>query len=325
MMAAVMRVRSVSFVGLVILCCGGAMALAATAPTVRTGRASAVTPQTATLNGWVNPHGVPTAFYFAFGRTTRYGSRTSTSDAGSATTRHAVSASLTGLRPHSTYHYRLVAFSAAGTTRGTDRTLKTPQIPTTSTISVSQNPVVYSKTVLVTGSLIGPGVGGKKVALESKPFPFTDPFGQAGNTVLTGPDGAYSFVLQPLITTQLRVADQSKPSVVSPTLIENVALAVTLRVRHLRRGRHRILFKGHVTPARVGNPVLIQRKTRRGWATVAFTLTRARTASFSGFKRRLRLHRRGKYRAAVKTTGGDYVDGTSRAVRVSPRRHHRRR
>jgi hypothetical protein len=282
-----------------------------------------VTPQTATLKGWVNPHGVPTAAYFAYGRSTRYGARTPTIAVGSGTTRQAISAALAGLRPHSTYHFRLVAFSTAGTTRGADRTFRTPQIPTTSTITPSQNPVVYGRTVGIAGTLTGPNVGGQRVALESKPFPFTVPFAQAGNTVITRQDGFYSFVLQPLITTQLRVVDQSKPSVASPTLIENVALAVSLRVRRVRHHKHRRLFKGHVTPARVGNPVLIQRRTRRGWATVALTLTRARTAVYSGFKRRVRLRRRGRYRVVVKTTAGDYADGASRSVRV-PRRHRRR-
>lgn len=322
-----MRTRSVTrltaVLSFALAALASAPAVAATAPTVRTGSASAVTPQTATLIGSINPHGLPTAFFFNFGRTKTYGSRTSTGDAGSGTTSRAVSASLTGLRPNTTYHFRLVAFSTAGTTRAGDRNFRTPQIPTTSTISVSQNPVVYSQPVSITGSLTGPSVGGKKVALLSKPFPFIDPFKQIGNTVVTNPVGGYSFVWAPLITMQLRVVDLSKPSVMSPTVIENVALETTLRVRHLHRGRHRIRFRGRVIPARIGNPVLIQRRTRRGWATVAFTLTRARTATFSGFSRRLRLHRSGHYRAVVKTTGGDYADGTSRARRISLNAHHR--
>ena len=321
----VTRPRFALCVGLGALACAGATAIAAVAPSVRTGRATAVTPQTATLNGWVNPRGVPTAYFFRFGRTARYGSRTSTADAGSGTTRRPVSAALTGLRPHTTYHYRVVAFSTAGTVRGADRTFQTPQVPTTSTIAASQNPVVYSQTVVISGSLSGPKVGGQKVALEAKPFPFTDPFHQTGNTILTGPTGAYSFVIQPLVTTQVRVVDQSKPSVTSPTLVENVALAVSLHVRRSRHHRHRFLFQGRVTPARVGNPVLIQRRTRRGWATVALTLTRARTPGYSGFKRRVRLHRKRRYRVVVKTTAGDYADGVSRAVRVFKRRHARRR
>jgi hypothetical protein len=319
------RVTPVLILALGFLASSAAAGLAATAPGVRTGGASDVTPQTATLKGTVNPHGVPTAFYFNFGRTKAYGSRTSTSDAGSGSKSRAVSASLTGLIPHTIYHYRLVAFSTAGITRGFDRTFRTPQIPTTSTISVSPNPVVYSKTVFISGTLTGPDIAGKRVALQSKPFPFTGPFQQIGNTVLTSSAGGYSFVWPPQITTQFRVLDQSKPSVTSPVFTASVALATILRTRNLRRGRHPILFRGHVTPAKVGNPVLIQRRKRRGWRTVAFSLTRARTPSFSVFTKRLRLHRGGRYRAVVKTTAGDYVDGTSRTVRIKLRGRHRRR
>jgi hypothetical protein len=304
-----------------LACCTG-LALSALAPTVRTGRATAVTQQTATLNGSINPHGVPTAYYFAYGRTTKYGRRTNTGDAGSGATRRAVSAALTGLLAHTTYHYRLVGFSSGGTTRGADRTFKTPQIPTTATIFTSHNPVVFGQTVQVTGALSGPNVGGHKVALETKPSPFVGPFTQTGNTVVAGPDGAYGFVFQPLVTSQIRVVDQSKPSITSAILIEDVALRVSVRVRRLRHRKHRVLFRGHVTPARVGNPVLIQRRTRKGWATVAITLTRARTDAHSGFKRSVRLPRRGKYRVLVKTTAGDYADGTSRTI-LRFRRHRR--
>jgi len=40
-----------------------------------------------------------------------------------------VSAPLTGLRPRTVYHYRLVAINAAGTAIGADRTFKTPAAP----------------------------------------------------------------------------------------------------------------------------------------------------------------------------------------------------
>jgi hypothetical protein len=318
----VSRLASVWLVPFAVFACGATIAVAATAPTVRTGRASAVTPQTATISGTVNPHGVPTAYYFQFGRTKAYGARTSTGDAGSGTTAGAFSASLTGLRPNTLYHYRLVAFSTAGTTRGGDRTLRTAQIPTILTLAASPNPVAYFGTVSITGVLSGPDVGGRKVALLGNPFPFAGPFQQIGNTVLTNPQGGYGFVVPVSVALQLRVVAETKPPVTSPTVIENVALATTLHVRRARRGR--IRFSGRVTPARVGNAVLIQRRTRRGrWATVGLGLTRARTATFSGFSRRLRLRRGGRYRALVRTTGGDYVDGASRSVRVSLRRHRR--
>jgi hypothetical protein len=90
-------------------------------------------------------------------------------------------------------------------------------------------------------------------------------------------------------------------------------------VRRPRRAGGRFRFSGRVTPARVGNAVLIQRRTRRRWKTVSLTLTRARTAASSGFSKRLRLRRTGRYRAVVRTTGGDYVDGKSRSVRIKRR------
>ena len=241
------RVTPVLIVALTVLASSATAGLAATPPGARTGGASDITSQTATLKGTVNPHGVPTAFYFQFGRTKGYGTRTSTSDAGSGLKGRGISAPVTGLMPLTIYHYRLVAFSTAGTTRGGDRTFRTPQIPTASTISVSPNPVVYGKTVFVSGALTGPDIGGKKVALQSKPFPFTGPFQQIGNTVLSSPVGAYSFIWPPTVTMQLRVLDQSRPSVKSPIFTASVALATTLRVRNLHRSRRPILFRGHVT------------------------------------------------------------------------------
>jgi hypothetical protein len=294
-----------------------ANALAASRPAVNTGGAAAVTPQTATISGSVNPRGLSTAFYFRFGTTKAYRARTSTGEAGSGTRSVAVSAPLTGLRPHSTYHYQLVAFSSAGTSLGSDRTFKTPQIPTTLTLTAVPNPVVYAGATTVAGSLTGPDIAGKKVALEGNPFPFIGPFQQIGNSVLTSPVGGYGFVIGAPITMQLRVVNQSKPGVASPTIIMYVALATTL---HAHRAHHRrVRFTGHVVPPRAGNAVLIQRRTRRGWATVGITLTRAKSPAFSTFNKRMRLRRGGMFRAVAKTAAGDYVDGASPVIRVSRR------
>lgn len=315
-----MRVPSILSVALVALAAGTTNAAAATAPGVTTGGAVAVTQQTATVRGTVNPHGVPTAYFFRFGTTQAYGARTATADAGAGTKGIAVSAALSGLRPNTTYHYRLVAFSTAGTTRGGDRTFKTLQIPTTLGLAASPNPVVYGGIVSLAGTLGGPAVAGKNVALQGRPYPFTTPFVQIGNSVVTTPQGGFSFLVPMVVTQQLRVVSESKPAVVSPTVVESVALSTTLHVRRSKRHRGRFRFSGRVTPARAGNAVLIQRRKRGRWKTVRLGLTRARTATYSTFSRRLRLHRGGRYRAVVRTTGGDYVDGTSRTVRVRARR-----
>ena len=57
-------------------------ALAATKPGVSTGGASKVTITTATLNGKVNPHAAPTTYFFQYGTTPAYGSRTPDTSAG---------------------------------------------------------------------------------------------------------------------------------------------------------------------------------------------------------------------------------------------------
>jgi hypothetical protein len=300
---------------LAALALGATDVLAASKPVVRTGSAGALTPLTATINGTINPRGAPTAFYFRFGTTKSYGTRTGTGDVGSGTKTVAVSAPLTGLRPNTTYHFQVVAFSTAGTTLGSDRTFRTLQIPTTLTLSASPNPVVYAGAVSIAGSLTGPDVGGKKVALEGLPFPFTGSFQQMGNSILTTPLGGYSFLIGSPITMQLRVVNQSKPGIASPTITLNVALATTLHVRRAHRGRVR--FSGRVVPPRAGNAVLIQRRTRKGWATVGITLTRAKSPAFATFSKRMRLRRGGRFRAVVKTAAGDYVDGASGTVKAS--------
>ena len=226
---------------------------------------------------------------------------------------------LTGLKPVTTYHFRLVAFSTDGTTRTTDKSFKTPQIPTTSTINVAPNPVVFGEPVLVTGNLSGPSVGGKQVALEGNSFPFTNPFTQIGNAVVTSATGGYSFVLPAGITSQMRVTYNAKPPVSSPVATLTVALKATLRVKASHRKPGVFSIAGGVAPSRIGNQVLIQRETARGWRTVTTITTKAATGDHSQYKKRVRIHKGGSFRALVKTTGGDYADGESSRVRISVR------
>jgi hypothetical protein len=87
-------------------------------PAVVDGAATSVTASTATLNATVNPEGLATTYYFQYGKTARYGSKTSTVNAGAGTSAVAVSAQLSKLTPHTTYHYRLVATNANGTSDG---------------------------------------------------------------------------------------------------------------------------------------------------------------------------------------------------------------
>lgn len=98
-------------------------------PGVVTGGASDVTGTGATLQGTVDPNGRATTWYFELGTSTGYGTRTTVRNAGSGTTGVGVSAPVSGLQTGRTYHYRLVATSDAGTTRGADRTVVAAAAP----------------------------------------------------------------------------------------------------------------------------------------------------------------------------------------------------
>jgi hypothetical protein len=86
----------------------------------------------AALSGAVNPEGSPAQAYFQYGvdlsqrgpgaDTTLYDQSTPPQPAGSDSSIHTVTASLTGLIPGALYHVRLVATNSAGTTFGADQT-----------------------------------------------------------------------------------------------------------------------------------------------------------------------------------------------------------
>ena len=107
------------------------------APAVVTGAATGVSPTAATLNGSVDPNGRATTWYFEYGTSTSYGTRTAVKDAGSGGSAVAVSAALASLARGRVYHYRLVASSDAGTSRGADKTFATYGAPAVTTDAAS--------------------------------------------------------------------------------------------------------------------------------------------------------------------------------------------
>ncbi len=107
------------------------------APTVITGQATGVGPASVTLGGSVNPNGRSTSWYFEYGSSASYGSKTSSRSAGSGTATLAVVAAVSNLRPGATYHFRLVASSSLGPARGSDATFVTTGAPLAATGPVS--------------------------------------------------------------------------------------------------------------------------------------------------------------------------------------------
>ncbi len=103
---------------------------AAQAPTAVTGEATSVGATTAVVTGTIDPGGEATSWYVEYGPTTAYGSRTDPRSAGNGTAQVDVSGQLRSLTTGATYHYRLVATNASGTSRGADRSFATRAAPT---------------------------------------------------------------------------------------------------------------------------------------------------------------------------------------------------
>jgi hypothetical protein len=104
-----------------------------TAPLVSTGTATTPTLTTTTLSGTVNPVGQATTYLFDYGTTTAYGTQTTSKSAGTGVLAVPVSADLTGLKPATTYHFRIEATNASGPTVGSDATFTTAGTPVVQT------------------------------------------------------------------------------------------------------------------------------------------------------------------------------------------------
>jgi hypothetical protein len=104
-------------------------ALASEKPSVETKPATVVGETSSTLNGTVNPNGAETKYHFQYGTTTFYGSSTSEASAGSGSENLPESSNVTGLKPFTTYHFRVVATNSNGTAYGADEVFWTKAAP----------------------------------------------------------------------------------------------------------------------------------------------------------------------------------------------------
>jgi hypothetical protein len=116
----------------------------------------------ATLNGTLDPDGLPTTYYFEWGRSRRYGSvsaappGTSLGDT-SAGPKH-LSALAEGLKPETTYHFRIVAVNATGTTFGNDLTFTT--LKAVKDVTTEPATDVETTSATLNGSLDPDGIAG---------------------------------------------------------------------------------------------------------------------------------------------------------------------
>jgi hypothetical protein len=108
-----------------------------TPPGATTGAATGVGTTTATLNGTVDPNSRDTTFYFEYGTSTSYGTKTAVKSAGSGASPQNEAVGISKLTVGKTYHFRIVATSDAGTTTGADATFTTSSAPVAVTADAS--------------------------------------------------------------------------------------------------------------------------------------------------------------------------------------------
>ena len=141
-------------------------------PTISSGYFSNVTFSSAVFFANVNAQGQPTNYYFQYGETSGYGAQTPLAPVGNGTIPVRVSQLVSGLKPATTYHFRIVASSPAGTSDGLDHSFTTKTVPLSLRIAGVPNPVAFGEPFLVEGTLTGTGSASHAVVLQANPFPF---------------------------------------------------------------------------------------------------------------------------------------------------------
>ena len=213
------------------------------APWVQTGAAQGVGSDAGVATGSLDTRGRSTSWWFDFGTSTRYGKSTSSKSAGSKSGVQPVNAALSGLTPATTYHYRLVAKSDAGTTYGADTTFTTTGV----TLTALTHQVVFGGRITLSG-IVPTRRPGEQVVI------FAQPYGggsfQLRATVLTGLNGVWAFVAKPGITTAYEASwhgGMSAPVSIGVHPAINVRRTATGHVR--RPGDRRPLVRRPSHPA----------------------------------------------------------------------------
>ena len=299
----------------------GALAAAAVAPTVTTGTPTRITETSARLNGSVNPKGQDTSYSFDYGTTTAYGSNTGPVAAGNGTKTVHAQADIGGLTAGTTYHFRIVATNASGTTAGADRSFTTHAGALQYGLRASATTLVYGTPLVLNGTLKGTNSAGRQVVLQGRPAPYTAAWTTLAGPVTTSAGGAYGFRLAALTASmQLRVAPSDGLANPSRELLVAVAPRISTRLSTSRPRRGQVVvFSGTVRPARDGSQFGIQRRAGSRWVTVAGGALRRGTPGLSAYSKRVRIRRSGEYRVFVRIVGGDLVSAAGRVKRVRVR------
>jgi hypothetical protein len=166
-------------------------------PTATSGTASAITVNSATLGGTVNPNGLDTHVWFLYGidNTLSVASQTASQDIGSGSAATAVSANLAGLTGNTPYFFQVVAQSSAGTSAGAIQTFTTASVAkTTPTITWATPAAINYGTALSATQL------NATATVASVTIAGTFAYSPAAGTVLTAGSKVLSVTFTPTDT-----------------------------------------------------------------------------------------------------------------------------
>jgi hypothetical protein len=226
-------------------------------PVVQTGTAQAASTNGVTLTGSVNPNGAAASWYFEYGTTSTYGTKTTAKSTGVSSSATGVSAAIGSLTAGTTYHYRLVASNSGGISYGSDVTFTTISALTltASTVeavagsAITLSGVVASRQTGVTVSVLGQSYGSSS-------------FSTIGSA-LTGTGGTWTFQVRAKVQTTYKA---SAPDGASTTVTVGVRPAVSLRVVTGKRLTSRVV----AAKSFAGKTVQLQRLLPGNrWHTVA--------------------------------------------------------
>jgi hypothetical protein len=222
------------------------------------------------------------------------------------------------------YHYRLVATNSVGTTLGADRVFTPKAVANKIEVPKGLVTDVYGSPLLLTGRITGTGAAGRKVVVQSSPFPYLEPFVTVSTAAVTNAAGVFSFRVTNLVrNAELRVGTLDPRPLYSAVMHVQVAVRVTFHARSAGHGLVRLY--GTVAPAVSGATVRFQvakpvRPGKSEKATAFVTQFTAKvkhaTHSFSRFSTVVRLRHSGNYRALVKPREASLATGSSAHLKL---------
>ena len=214
---------------------------------------------TATLAGGVYPNGLDTTYFWQYGTTTSYGAQTQPVDLGAGQAPIFATAALGGLAPATTYHYRLVAQNADGTTYGYDSHLTTASPPV-----LTANPSIGGAARL--GQTLSANPGGWALAAGSYSYQWqrspdgwtwTSIAGATGPAYIVGPADGGDYLRVAVTATNAYGGSTATSPALGPVPATFTSTAVLAGPRWTARPRI------SVDPGRVGDALTI---TPAKWA-----------------------------------------------------------